>query len=361
MIESLTAETEPGRRAIQEVMQNSYSDEIGRVPPAWTRARVVDEVPVAWIQVDPNRRMEMPMGELRYAFVLNVATRQDRRREGHFRALMLDTLDDLRRAGVPVVVLHGQRALYRPLSFGVFTYHCGIFATPDLLERGLGRVDASAGGDLLKIEEFRSLHDDLLLVSEVKATSLTECRHTLLAAAAIARQRGKARILFEHPSAPSYGSRYPIRHSPQTLLAELACACGAALCVQGANPEEGSVPDADWIKVLDAAVFLQAAVACARRPVAGWPDGLVSFDTDAGQVTLRSRGDSVVVTPEAAPEAPSICWSSSALAQLATGYRSAGALATSYGTPLGAGQPLLQALFPRQWRFTRNESWTFKA
>ena len=71
-------------------------------------------------------------------------------------------------------------------------------------------------------------------------------------------------ILIEHPSAPSYGSTYPFYASPETPLTELARACGGRVIVQGANPEEGSVPDADWIKILDAAGFVRKAMKSLR-------------------------------------------------------------------------------------------------
>jgi hypothetical protein len=56
-----------------------------------------------------------------------------------------------------------------------------------------------------------------------------------------------------------------------------------------------------------------------------------------------------------------IHWPSSALAQLVTGYRSAEML----GALLGIKTPpealaLLEALFPRRWRFSRDESWVFR-
>ena len=87
-IEYLTAETEPGRLALQEVMEHSYNADTAQVPAQWALARVVDGVPVSFILVDPNRQMSFSGGDVRYGFICDVATREDRRREGHFRAIM---------------------------------------------------------------------------------------------------------------------------------------------------------------------------------------------------------------------------------------------------------------------------------
>jgi hypothetical protein len=55
MIEFLTAETRQGRLAIEEVMQHSYVADVDSVPAQWAMARVVDDVPVSFIVVDPDR------------------------------------------------------------------------------------------------------------------------------------------------------------------------------------------------------------------------------------------------------------------------------------------------------------------
>jgi predicted N-acetyltransferase YhbS len=359
-VEYLTAETERGRQAILEVMRHSYADDIDHVPPQWTLVRVVDGTPVSWIQVDPARRMEMPDGDLRYAFIMNVATREDRRREGHFDAIMAYTLSRLREAVVPVVVTHGRHALYRRFGFEVFTHHCGIFATPQSITRRLGSQVPTGARKLLILEEHRSLKQGLLLVSEVRARTLEQCRAALLVAAAIAREQHKTQVLFEHPPAPSYGSSYPLYDSPETPFASLARACGAKVCIQGADPEGGAVPDADWIKVLDAAEFVSEAL----QPLIGLsvelPEAAVSFDTDAGAVTVRHHDGDITVSPVVKRGAHLVRWPSGALAQLVTGYQSADVLAAVQGTPLSPDAlQLLSILFPQHWRFSRNESWVF--
>ncbi|MBN1955269.1 MAG: GNAT family N-acetyltransferase [Anaerolineae bacterium] len=356
----LTAQTEAGRAAIAQVMARSYSAEIDSVPPSWARALVVDGEPVSFILVDPERRMEYPGGDLPYAFINDVATRADRRREGHFRTTMAHTFDALRAAGLPLVLTHGRYPLYRRFGFDVFTHHCGIFVAPGQIETAApGTIAPAAAVQLLVTEENSAIHDDLLLVVEARATSLAASKAVLQAAAALARQKGKARILFEHPPAPSYGSRYPLHATLETPLTALARTYGAQVCVQGADPEGSPIPDADWIKVLNAAALLEAT---ARPPAQPLPTAAVSFDTDAGQTTIASQDGAVSVSAGIAPGAVPLAWPASALAQLVTGYRSCTMLSTLYDTPLPAeAVALLEGLYPARWRLSRNESWTFKS
>jgi GNAT superfamily N-acetyltransferase len=357
--EYLTAETERGRQAIEEVMQHSYADAIDRVPAHWTRARLIDGAPVSFIQVDPDRRMDLPGGEMRYAFILNVATREDRRREGHFRDIMEHAFSSLRAAGIPLVCTHGRYSLYRRFGFGVFTHHCGIFASPELIEKRLGAPVSEEGRSLLIIDEHKALKEDLLLISDVRARTLSECRTALQAAAAVARERGKTRILFEHPAAPSYGSRYPIYASPETPLTALARACGAEVRLRGADPERDSIPDADWIKVLDADALVRGALN-GLQPSPPLPQATVCFLTDAGVAVIESLSGRLTVSGQPKAGANIVQWPSSALAQLVTGYQSARVLAAIQGTAFGPeALALLTMLFPQCWRFSRNESWVF--
>jgi len=359
-VQILTAATPAGRQAIETVMAASYRGDIDDVPPEWALARVVDGVSVTYILVDPHRKMAFPGGDLRYAFICDVATREDRRREGHFRALMEETFARLREAGIPLVLTHGRYPLYRRFGFDVFTHHSGIVITAEQIARTLG-VEASQEAEaLLTIQGGRGILEDWLLVTAVRAETLSECRDALLAAAAIARGRGKGLILFEHPAAPSYGSAYPLYPTLETSLNVLARACGAQNIVQGADPESGAIPDADWIKVLDAAGFVRAAVACLDLALP-LPKTTVGFETDAGSVTLESTGTTVRVVDTLAPDIPVIRWPPAALAQLVTGYRSAEMLAVIHSTAIPArALALLQTLFPPGWRLSRNESWTYK-
>ena len=373
-IELLSAETERGVAAIEEVMAHSYSDDIGTVPPKWALARVVDDVPVSFILVDPARQMEYPAGDLRYAFIAGVATREDRRGEGHFRGIMQAAFARLRKAGIPLVITHGRCQLYRRFGFDVFTHHCGIFINPEQIERHLGAEVQSAeaesrafdashreGGErLIEVFDERYVLPELLLVSDVRAKTPGDSRQALLAAAALARQRGKVRILFEHPAAPSYGRRYPIYSTLDTPFSALARACGAEVRVQGGDPESGPVPDADWVKVLDTPLLLAEVLRC--QPPREAPSGAVCLENDAGSVTIDCAGGSVKVLAGAAAGVPVVEWPVPALAQLATGYQSPAILATERGLSAPAeALALLGALFPRRWRLSRNESWTYKA
>jgi GNAT superfamily N-acetyltransferase len=358
-IQYLTAETEKGRNAIRQAMQHSYVDEIDRVPARWTIARVVDGQPVSWIQADPDRRMEFPRADLRYAFIVNVATRESRRGEGHFRGIMEHLFSALLAEGITLVLTHGIWSLYRRFGFDVFTHHCGIAATPEGIERQLGERASDEGRALLEFYEHPSLQPDLLLISDVQARTLSHCQAALVASAAEARQRGKARILFEHPAAPSYGSRYPIYTSLETPFTALARACGAQVCIQGADPESGSIPDADWIKVLDARAFVAEALT-SIGPQPPLPRATVALKTDSGMVTIESRSGRLIVTDKPVSGAQMVQWPASKLGQLVTGYQRADVLATRLGTSLGLDSlALLSVLFPRCWRLSRNESWIF--
>ena len=57
-----------------------------------------------------------------------------------------------------------------------------------------------------------------------------------------------------------------------------------------------------------------------------------------------------------------IRWQSGAMVQLATGYQPLEVLNVVQGTSISEeAMCLLNALFQSQWRFSRNESWTYNA
>jgi hypothetical protein len=88
----------------------------------------------------------------------------------------------------------------------------------------------------------------------------------------------------------------------------------------------------------------------------------IALDTDAGAVTIAVHDDQAAAREGLEPGAPVLSWPSSALAQLATGYRSAETLALLHDIELPPeAQAFLSALFPTCWRFSRNESWTFNS
>jgi hypothetical protein len=213
----------------------------------------------------------------------------------------------------------------------------------------------------LSIEDHRSFYEDLLVVTEVRAQSAQECCEALVAAGALAQERGKTRILFEHPTALSYGSRYRLHASPETAFTRLALACGAQMCLQGADPESGTVPDADWIKVLDAASFVSEALRL--QPLAQpLPTSKVSLVTDAGVVVIQGSGLNWEAREDTGGDAVPVKMPASALAQLVTGYQPIEILAAMHKMALPPdAAALLAALFPPRWRFSRNESWVFRS
>jgi predicted N-acetyltransferase YhbS len=358
-IEVLTAETHRGRQAIEEVMRRSYTTDIDCVSPEWARVRVADGVPVSFILVAPDWSLRFTGGDMPCAFIDDVATREDRRGEGHFRGIIEHTFDALRAAGMPAAITHGRYQLYRRFGFDVFTHHCGVFVTPESVERRFGAPSGAEDCEgLMTVEESKHILDDLLVVGEIRAETFDECLAVLRAAAALARQRGKARILFEHPPIDVPG--YPGHPELETELAALARACGGEVRVQGADPEGRPVPDADWLKVLDPAAFTRQAVDLLGTGSQTAADGAVCIETEAGAVSIEASLGTVAVGSEAPPEAVRATWPSAALGQLVTGCRSARVLAAIRGTPLPErALALLHSLFPRQWRLSRNESWTY--
>lgn len=349
----VTAETEEGRAALAEVMAHSYRAELGVVPAAWERALVVDDIPVSFIIVDPNGSEALPGGRLRTAFIRDVATREDRRREGHFRRIMELTSADLREAGCSLLTLHGTCRYYRPLGFDVWTHHCGLFTTPEAIEQRLG--PASAAPELLEVDGGRYLLPDLLLVEDVRAWTAEEAKAALLAAAALAKEQGKARIIFQHPRADH--SLHPTLETPFTEVARL---CGAEQVVLPADPEGRPVDDADWMKVLDTYQFLREAVPLRPVQEEKLPPAAVTFETELGTATLRGTAEGVAVTDGPADDACRVRWPANAVGQLVLGYASAPALAAKYGTALPL-EPLalLDLVFPRWWRLSMNEAWVY--
>jgi hypothetical protein len=359
-IDYLTAETEAGCRAIAEVANNAIPAAVDIVPPGWAIVRRVNGEAVSFALIDPERMMRFGKGAIRYGYIHTIATRADRRARGHFRAMLDEAFRRLKLAGLPFVVLHGANSLYRRFGFEGFTHHSGIFITPGAIEHCLGDAPQSPGlADLIEICESQLFLKDLLYVTHASAGSLEEARGSMLAAAKLAREKNKARILIEHPDAPSYGSTYPVHASSETPLTALARACGGKVVLQGANPEDGRALDDDWIRVLDPLRLAEAVLDCrqgeellAPAPARIW------ICTEQGSFGLVSDGRAVSVTAERSPEMAALGWTSGDVAQLATGFRPAAITAAIRRTPLTpACQGLLEAVFPSGWRFSRNASW----
>jgi len=352
--EVLTAETQTGRAAVEEVMGESDwgLDDLERFPPEWERVLLVDGVPVTFVLVQPDEKWELPSGSVPCAFLDGVATRPDRRREGHFRYLMEHTFDSMREAGIPAMRTHGPHCYYRAVGFEVYAHNYGIFATPAQIERLLGPGETDAADDALPVQE-QHVQEDLLLVVSVQAEDLAESRRVLRTAATLARRRGKDRILFENPCAGA-------EDFLQTPFAVLARACGARCAVQGAEPEGTSVGHADWIRVIDAPKYLEGMAAGLGNADGPLPEVCVAFDTDAGAASLAGSALGLAVHAGVQEGAELVRWPSYALAQLAIGYLSAEVLATIHDTPLGQdGVALLDRVFPTRWGLARDESWTY--
>jgi len=353
----LSAESERGRRAIEEVMAHSYEEDIDRVPPEWALARIVDEVPVSFALVDPNEPLMFPNGAIRRGFLRDIATREDRRYEGHFRATMQEVFDRLRLAHITVVSTHGAHELYRRFGFDIFTHHHGIFITPGQIARHLGVSSSQEGERFLEIEEGPPRRPDLLLVTNVTAVTAAEARCALLGAAAMAERRGRRWILFEYPPA----GRVSVGHvSLDSPFRSLALACGAQVRLEGGVPEGRPIPDGDWIKVLDAVGFVEEAVRLLAPMAPSLPSVNIAISCDAGDLTITSSTVGVTVRAGRSEGARVLEWPSVMLAQLFAGYQSAQVLACLHGVALPPeAAAFFAALIPRQWRLTRNESWTY--
>ena len=200
------------------------------------------------------------------------------------------------------------------------------------------------------------------MIKDVSAPGYAESQAALWAAARLAHQGKKDLILFEHPAAPSYGSRYPGYSQLETPCTQAARAAGAQVITQGADPDSSPVPDADWIKLLDTGAFMQAALpllAARRDP---WPDKSVRFETEAGPVTVGGDGAVGRVLAAAHPETETVQWPSGAVAQLVTGYQKAAAIDARYQSGLSPeALGTLHALFTPHWRFSRHEGWVFRS
>ncbi len=358
----LTAETERGRRAIEEVMAHSYEEDIDRVPPEWALARIVDDVPVSFALVEPNERLLFPKGAIRHGFLRDIATRENRRLEGHFRATMQEVFDRLRLAQIPLVTTHGEHKLYRRFGFDVFTHHHVILITPDQIARHLGPPCSQEGERFLEAEEGPPRDPNLLLIRSVTAATAAEARCALLAAAAMAEHRGRSWILFEHPPAAVL-SRHPLLVGHASLdspFRSLALACGAQVRVEGGVPEGRPIPDGDWIKVLDAVGFAEQAIRLLSPMATSLPSVHLLITCDAGDLTITSSAAGVTVSAARSEGVPVLRWPAAMLAQLFAGYQSAEVLACIHGVALPPeAAAFFSALLPRQWRLTRQESWAY--
>jgi GNAT superfamily N-acetyltransferase len=353
----LTAETEEGYQAIAEVANSAIPAAVEIVPREWAIVRRVNGEPVSFALVDPGRKMRFGKSAIGYGYIHTIATRSDRRSRGHFTAMLEEVFSRLKLIGRPFVILHGAHALYQRFGFERFTYHSGIFISPGAIESSLGNAPLSPGlADLIEVCDSQLFMKDLLYITHASAGSLEEARGALLAAARLARERNKARILIEHPDAPSYGSTYPIYRTLETPLTAIARACGGKVVVQGAGM--GHTAEDDWMRILDPLRYVQEVLECLRGEIPATPPASIWIETELGGFGLESDGCEVAVRPEIRPGMLRVSWSAADLAQLTTGYHTPAVISAVKRTPLPPPvMSLLDAVFLPGWRLSRNVSW----
>lgn len=349
----LTAETDEGRAAIEVVMARSYHADISHIPAQWAMARLVDDEPVAFALVYPKYPVELIHGYMPLAFLGDIATREDRRRGGHMSGMMQEVSQRLVAAGIPALLLHGDEGLYRRFGFVTYTHHSGIFLTPAQIAHEVGIQDEA------DLKGFRMITEgvlpDLLVAQYPGCRDLDEAVAVLQILAGQALALGKARILLEEPPPTRFIIRY--YRTIETPLVHVARMCGGEHIVAGSDPVGRRLAHADWIRILDAPRMVEQFLAINGAPKRA--SGELTMRTEAGAFTIVAENGVAHVTP-----APSmrhaLPWPAQALAQLLMGYQTATFLGGYYDVPLPKeAAVLLDALFPRRWRFSRNESWIY--
>jgi predicted N-acetyltransferase YhbS len=353
----LTAETKEGRAAIEAVIARSYAARIDHVPPEWAIARLVDGDPVAFALVTPNYLVELPRSFAKLGFLSDVATSDDRRHSGHFAGILEEVSRRLVAADVPALLLHGDEGLYRRFGFAAYTHHSGVFLTP-------GQIASCVGiQDDVDLRGFRLFAEGTL--PELLVAQYPACRHldeaiaVLQVLAGHALALGKSRILLEEPT-PSSQYLVCYHRSIDTPLIQAARMCGGEHVVAGSDPAGRRIAHADWIRVLDAQRLVEQFLAITGAPKRAL--GAVTLRTEAGVFSIIAENGVVDVPSLPANVRHAISWPAKALAQLVMGYQSAAFLSCYYDAALpGEALTLLNALFPRRWRFSRNESWVYPA
>jgi hypothetical protein len=363
IVKYLTAESEAGREAIIEVMGLSFQDEISDHLKEWSIARIVDGTPVSFILIDPYKQMDFRGGKIRYAFIGDVATRKDRRSEGHFRGIMEHAFGKISENGITIVGIHGHSKLYRDrFGFNTFTYNQGIFATPEEIEMTLGVLNNSKQSESFEVLSGKFIHDDLLIVTDIKVMTINECKNVLQQAASIAKELGKNEILFEYPFSESTEAFYPAYKSIDFQLCRIAEVCGARRVLQGAFPESGPVSHGDWIMLLKPYELVKSIIELADD-CSGVPSVGVNMAVDGSTLSINSTSGGIRVSPELLDdsEADNMQCTTTDLVRLVTGYHSISELDSIRNLKISEiGLSFLDTLFPKTWRFSRNENWTYK-
>ncbi len=370
MANILTAETAEGAAAVERFLRDApISAPWDSVPSEWIRVLCVGDLPVAFAAIAPDRRMDFPRGSVRYAFLIAGRMHPEFGDANAFRELLAACCGDLRAAGVPWLAARLPYALGRELGFETFTHNSAFVLRPEEIEQtfGGGRPDNPEG--MLVFDESPDIQEDLLVVARERDLDEGEAVAALREAAWIARSRGKSRILFEYPPAPGPGLNYPIYATRHTPLMVMAMAAGARVRVSPSEPQEDADEEengrsrnvrCDMVRLTDLAAALQAVLEVSGGPAqrADIKPGAVAFDTDAGQATLEATLAGWHVRAGIAAGLAPVPLRAGAVAQMILGYRSARTLAYLHQVEIPPqAADILEALFPRCWRFSRNETW----
>ena len=180
--------------------------------------------------------------------------------------------------------------------------------------------------------------------------------------AALAQQQAKERILIEYPFNSSRERSYPFCMSAGSVFTDLAETIGANVVRTAAYPEEGPVYHGDWISVLDPSTLLSQATALADT-AKGLPEAQVNIVAQEVCMAIQSDGRALKVSNLRLPNTETIELKSTELARLVTGFHTIDDyIATNARREIsGSVLELLRALYPKTWRYSRNENWTYKS
>jgi len=352
----ITAETEPGVRALQEVMRRSYETEIDSVPPRWARTLLVDGEPTSFILVDPERNLEFLDGSIPYAFINDIATRGDKRGQGWFNHLLNTTCEDLRTEGLAVVICHGSTSLYRKQGFCEFTYNCGLWIDVDRVLKHCDPLGSIESTDISVLKpDITPKH--MLVVENMNQSA--DHRAILLQAADHARESGKASILFEYPEAPSYGSSYPVYEELITTFSKYVLRMGGRLEIRSSLPDGEKIDHTDWMKIIDPALLMRQVMNIHSISVLSsfYPIVLEVDSVEIDPLKI-SAGDECENSSLSSRER--ISMSHELFAKLFTGFETVGSLVHTHRINISeSSKSTLTELFPQGWRLSRNENWVF--
>jgi hypothetical protein len=260
---------------------------------------------------------------------------------------------------ITLAMTHGHSDLYRNrFGFSTFTYNQGVFATPAEIEERFGFSEKEESLGHFQTIENRYVHNDLLVVINIKVRTREDCKQVLQKAAALARDRGKARILFEYPFSSEHESVWPFCRSIDSPFLQMAELCGAHTLRQSASPD-GPVSHGDWVKLLRPYEFLEAVLGLAEH-LDECVTGSANIIVDSLPVSIECTNDGIRVSDEQLANADELECTSTDLVRLVTGYHSISELAVINDCDLTEETLLfLDQLFPKTWRFSRNEDWIY--